>query len=198
MGRRSKQEFRADTPRPDEDGTCIQLTSMDPLVAPGCRVLILGSMPGQVSLDSGEYYAHPQNRFWRVMEAIFGVSTAGSYDQRTSHLTLAGVAVWDVLKHCSRDGSLDSSILADTEVPNDLMDFMKRHRTIDRVVFNGRKAAKSFHRLVAHDLPDELRNRLSCDVAPSTSPANARATLPVLIDAWRKAVAESGADEPSG
>lgn len=183
------QEFNADNVRWHGDGVGVQLTGMDPVASAESRILILGSMPGDVSLKAGEYYANRQNRFWRVMEAIVGVPHAKSYQQRTRHLTLAGVALWDVLKHCSRVGSLDSKIVARTEVPNDFARFLEHHPAIERIVFNGQKAASSYQRLVDDTLPEHVRNRVRTALAPSTSAANARYTLTRLVDAWREALA---------
>jgi hypoxanthine-DNA glycosylase len=181
-------EFIAAGVRMNAEGAGVQLSSMDPVAGSNSRVLILGSMPGELSLQAGQYYANGQNRFWRVMQAILGVSESGSYEQRTAELTLAGVALWDVLKHCRRVGSLDSKILSHTEVPNDLHGFLQLHPTINRIVFNGQKAARSFRQLVEQGLPDDLQGRVVTVVAPSTSGANARATLDTLIKAWNEAL----------
>lgn len=122
------------------------------------------------------------------METILGIPHAESYQHRTRRLTLAGVALWDVLKHCSRVGSLDSRILPRTEVPNDFADVLERHPAIDRIVFNGQKAARSYHRLVEDKLPSSVRNSVRTAVAPSTSAANARYSLAALVDSWREAL----------
>ena len=86
--------------------------SFPPLVAPGCRVLVLGSMPSVASLDRQEYYGHARNAFWPLMAGLFGFDATAPYEARCLALTSAGVAVWDVLHACVRPGSLDSSIRA--------------------------------------------------------------------------------------
>jgi double-stranded uracil-DNA glycosylase len=182
------QELHAANVRWYAEGLGVQLTGMHPIVSAESRILILGSMPGEVSLKTGEYYANRQNRFWRIMETILGIPNGESWQQRTRRMTLAGVALWDVLKHCSRVGSLDSRILPRTEVPNDFADFLERHSAIDRIVFNGQKAAHSYNRLVEENLPADVRNRLRTAVAPSTSAANAKYTLAALVDSWREAL----------
>src|SRR5689334_10917932 len=95
------------------------LTSFPPLVRPNATVLILGSMPGSRSLQIGQYYAHPHNFFWPFMQEIFGVERTLPYPQRLLALQEVGVALWDVLKECERDGSLDTAIIPASELPND-------------------------------------------------------------------------------
>lgn len=165
-----------------------QLTGLPPVVADGARVLVLGSMPGATSLRTSQYYAHPRNRFWGIMEVLHGISTQWPFAERASALTSAGLALWDVLKHCERIGSLDIKIVPATEVPNDLSAFLGWYRTIERIVFNGKKAAASFRRLVTPNLEPRSVNRLEMVTAPSTSPANTRLSDAQIVDAWREAL----------
>jgi TDG/mug DNA glycosylase family protein len=164
------------------------LTGMPAVVTGEPRVLVLGSMPGELSLRAGEYYANPQNRFWTLMEDILGVVRTEAYAQRTEALTAAGVALWDVLKHCSRPGSLDRRIDPATEEANDFAAFFRDHPSIVRIVLNGQKAARSFRRLVAPQFGAAGRTRFTTVVAPCTSPANARIGRTELTAAWRKAL----------
>ena len=144
-------------------------------------------MPGDLSLQHGEYYAHPRNRFWRLMERLLGVGHEAEYAVRIAAIARAGVALWDVLEHCERDGSLDASIVAGTEVPNDVAGCLERHASIETVVLNGKKAAASYRRLIEPQLSDALRRRVAHTVAPSTSPANAAFSLDRLVESWGKA-----------
>ena len=84
--------------------------SFAPSVYPGAKVLILGSMPGEESLRRQEYYAFPRNAFWRIMGELFGFSRELSYRERLARLGEHGVALWDVLESCRREGSLDTRI----------------------------------------------------------------------------------------
>ena len=86
--------------------------SFKPSVNTGCKVLILGSMPGVKSLEMQEYYAHTMNRFWKLMGTLCDVSDlAGlSYENKLKTLLYHGFALWDVVKQCKRNGSLDSDI----------------------------------------------------------------------------------------
>ena len=155
--------------------------SFAPLAAPDATLLILGSMPGEASLQAGEYYAHPRNAFWPIMGQLFGFDASVTYDERVNRLKSAKVAVWDVLASCHRVGSLDSEI-DDTSVSvNDFESFFRQHPQIQRVFFNGTKAEHSFRKWVIPTLPglDLMLMRL-----PSTSPANASFSLEKKRKAW--------------
>lgn len=159
-----------------------------PLIAgPAVRVLVLGSMPGVRSLEAGRYYAHPQNRFWPFMGELLGAGPELPYPERCRRLVDAGVAVWDVLASCEREGSLDSAIRG--EIANDFPALFATHPGIGTVLFNGAKAEASFRRLVtpALDRPDLAYRRL-----PSTSPANASQRAADKLAAWRQAFRDAG------
>lgn len=148
-------------------------------------VLILGSMPGTRSLQLGEYYGHTRNRFWRIMEGLVGLDPDAPYAVRRDQLTRAGIALWDVLKYCSREGSLDRSIIEDSEVPNEIAAELESHAAIQAVALNGKKAARAFAKRIMPDLGAEARRRVHILELPSTSPANAARSLASLVDEWR-------------
>ena len=164
----------------------MRLTGLPPIIAHGCRVLVLGSMPGAISLERGEYYAHPRNRFWPLMGKLCGAWPELDYDVRVERLTECGVAVWDVLRHCVRVGSLDTNIVPGTEVPNDLASLLEWNPTLRAVALNGGKAARTFRRVVLPELPAQLAERLELLDLPSTSPANASRSLADLMGAWSR------------
>lgn len=156
--------------------------SFPPLSDGSAKILILGSMPGQASLRAQQYYAHPQNLFWRIMAELLNFSSESCYAERIAWLTHSGIAVWDVLARCARPGSLDSSIIAASVEPNDIAAFIGQHPRIRRVAFNGAEAEKLFRRHVQpHFAPcwpiDFVR-------LPSTSPANASISFEVKRKAW--------------
>jgi len=155
--------------------------SFPPLARADARVLILGSMPGAESLRRREYYAHPHNQFWPIMGALFGAGRELPYDERVARLLDRGVAVWDVLKHCERPGSLDSAIVRDSEVVNDFGAFFRAHPAIDAIFFNGAKSESVFRRAVA--LPGRPPR---CTRLPSTSPAHAGVSRAAKLAAWRR------------
>lgn len=155
--------------------------SFAPLAASDAKLLILGSMPGEASLQAGEYYAHPRNAFWPIMGHLFGFDPSVPYAERVGSLIVAKVAVWDVLASCHRVGSLDSEI-DDTSVSvNDFESFFRQHPQIQKVFFNGAKAEHSFRKWVTPTLPglDLVLQRL-----PSTSPANASFSFEKKRQAW--------------
>lgn len=156
--------------------------SFEPIATPDARILILGSMPGVASLEAGEYYAHPHNAFWRIMGELVGAGPDKSYPERTRILKARGIAVWDVLKSCTRPGSLDSSIR--DEVPNDFATFFAAHPRIAHIGLNGGKAAASFRKhAVRHCPPNAIAT-----VLPSTSPAHAARSFAEKCVLWRTAL----------
>lgn len=157
--------------------------SFPPVVGAGSRVLVLGSMPGKASLRAQQYYAHPRNLFWPLMETLLGVDAALPYRRRLAELKRAGVALWDVLECCTRESSLDSDIVASSAVPNDLARLLARQRSIHTLCFNGATAEAKFRRHVLPDLPDS--RAIAYHRLPSTSPANAAIRYPEKLRAWR-------------
>jgi len=155
-----------------------------PIVSADAKLLILGSMPGELSLQKQQYYGHPKNAFWAIMAALFNIPDDASYTQRKSALMANSIAVWDVLHYCRRKGSLDSGIDMGTVSANNLASFFTEHPTIKTVCFNGGMAEKLYKKHVqptvqAHK-PDLGYLRL-----PSTSPAYAAITVEQKIRAWQ-------------
>lgn len=140
-------------------------------------------MPGRASLQAAQYYAHPRNAFWPIMERLYGIARSAPYPERLSALSAAGVALWDVLESCERATSLDSDIVAGSATPNDLAAFLHRHRGVRAIYFNGQPARQLFERLVAPAL-DARAGGLPRFTLPSTSPANARLTTEQKLQAW--------------
>jgi hypoxanthine-DNA glycosylase len=146
--------------------------SFPPIAAEGARVLILGSLPGTRSLAEQQYYAQPQNAFWKIMGELFGAGPDLPYATRTERLSASGIALWDVIASAERPGSLDSSIVNTSVVVNDFAALFLRCPDIGVVFFNGAKAAELFERRVRPSLGDKLNN-LRFERLPSTSPAHA-------------------------
>jgi TDG/mug DNA glycosylase family protein len=162
------------------------IESFPPIASTTARVLILGTMPGRVSLRERRYYAHPQNAFWRIIGAILGFDPALPYHERVASVQSAGIAIWDVLKACAREGSLDSAIDAASVVPNDVAAFLAQHPQVRRICFNGATAQALYIKHVRPHLgsdPDVQYLRL-----PSTSPANASWSFADKARAWQAIV----------
>lgn len=147
------------------------------------EILILGSMPGVKSLEEQQYYAHPQNRFWRLMGLFCDVENLQDFDyqEKLQILLKNKIALWDVIQSCNRDGSLDSNI--QNEVPNNIPDLLKLFPKIRVIGLNGNKSYTAFKK----HFPD-LLEKYSCYKLPSTSPANARYKLDDLYNEWNKAI----------
>jgi TDG/mug DNA glycosylase family protein len=160
----------------------MRVHSFAPVVNSETRVLILGSMPGKASLQAGEYYAHPRNLFWSLMETLLAVSTSAPYPQRVAQLLSRRVGLWDVLETCTRSTSLDSDIIPSSIVPNDFAGLFGAHPSIRIVCFNGAKAASAFRRHVLPCVPNP--SGIVLHDLPSTSPANASIPLERKRAAW--------------
>lgn len=158
--------------------------SFPPSIGEDCRILILGSMPGVRSLAAGQYYAHPQNLFWPMMQTVFGVGLTQPYGLRLSQLRSVGVGLWDVLQGCERRGSLDSAITANSEVPNAIAALLAQRPIIATIALNGAKAAQAFTRHVAKQIAPERLQGLVVHALPSTSPAHASMNRDEKIRRW--------------
>lgn len=154
-----------------------------PIAARHARLLILGSLPGRMSLERREYYAQPRNAFWTIMGRLFGAGPGLPYAARTRRLADAGVALWDVCAAARRPGSLDAAIERTSVVPNDFAAFLAEHPHIRLIAFNGGKAAELFRRRVQPALPDAL-DPVRLATLPSTSPAHAAMPLAEKVTRW--------------
>ncbi len=148
------------------------------------RVLILGTLPGKVSLERGEYYAQPRNVFWRIMGEIAGASPDLPYKDRLRSLKENGIALWDVCAAGRRSGSLDTAIRLSTVETNDFRGFLRAHTGVGLICFNGKKAKEIYDRKVPQK-PLTLFERIRYEVLPSTSPAHAAMTYEQKLSRWR-------------
>ena len=150
--------------------------TFDPVYDNHSRVLILGSFPSVKSREQGFYYGHPQNRFWKVLSAVFSSPVPQSIDEKKKLLLDNGVALWDVAQSCEINGSSDSSMK--NVRPNDIYTLLYT-TGIDRVFANGKTAARLYERFI---LP---QTNIPITALPSTSPANAAFSLDDLCERWR-------------
>lgn len=157
--------------------------SFKPSIDNESKILILGSMPGIKSLEEQQYYAHPQNRFWKVMGNICNEPKLSELDYETKLKTLLNnnIALWDTIKSCKREGSLDSDI--QNEKPNDIRKLLKTYPNIETICLNGNKSYSAFKKYFPI-----LFEKYACHRMPSTSPANARYSLNILIKEWFKII----------
>ena len=149
--------------------------TLPPLYDGHSRVLILGTMPSPKSREVVFYYAHPQNRFWRVLPAVLGEPPPEGIAGRREMCLRRGVALWDVLRTCEIEGAADAAIRSPE--PNDLP-WLLAQAEIRAIFATGAKAAELYQKLI---LPQTGRPIVRL---PSTSPANAAWTLERLIEKY--------------
>ena len=152
---------------------------IQPMFDSRSRVLLLGTMPSPASREQGFYYGHPQNRFWRVLAAIFDEPAPRTIEEKRDMLLRHHVALWDVLASCEIEGASDASI-RDAQ-PNDLARIFDA-ADIRAVFATGTKAGELYRKLIEPTLG------VPCTTLPSTSPANAKMKLADLVDAYGKAL----------
>ncbi len=162
----------------------VTLTGLAPLVSPATKVLILGSFPGVRSLQAQQYYGHPQNQFWKILQAIWASGVHGmcaaSYEIRSNWLLERGLGVWDVYASCEREGSLDSAIR--NAVPNDIAALHLPQ--LQAIAHNGGESFKHARHTRTLGVPVYQ--------LPSTSPANASWSFERKLAAWREVMERHG------
>ncbi len=158
-----------------------RLYGLPPIINAQARVLVLGSFPSAASLAAQQYYANPQNQFWRILGAVLGQPlTTMDYAARIAAVQAAGIAIWDVFASCERNGSLDAAIR--NALPNELAAVKKSALAIRRVCFNGRMAARLQREI-------ETLGYEVC-ILPSTSPAHAGMRVEEKLLRWRAALCD--------
>ena len=157
------------------------LHGLPPHIRDDCRVLVLGSMPGNASLRAARYYAHPRNRFWPLMAALCGFDPALDYPARIAAVQAHGVGLWDVIGRCRRSGSLDAAIERGSETANPLAARIAALPHLRAVAFNGGKAARDGRRQLAGN-----ESRWALLDLPSSSGAHASLPRAAKLAAWRQ------------
>lgn len=149
---------------------------IQPTYETNSRILILGSFPSPKSRESGYFYGHPQNRFWKVVAALYQEDVPATVEEKHALLVRNHIAVWDVIQSCTITGASDSSI--SDVVVNDLRPILET-ADIRQIFVNGKTAYKHYQK---YTQPTIQREAICL---PSTSPANAAWSLDKLLDAWR-------------
>jgi hypoxanthine-DNA glycosylase len=161
---------------------------LPPVLSRQTRLVVLGSFPGRASLAAGQYYAHPQNQFWRLVGTLLGEPlVALPYRERLARLRARGLGLWDVYARCRREGSLDSAI-EDAEL-NDLASLKRRAPALAAIAHNGGESARHRRHTEALGLPVW---RL-----PSSSPAHASWSFERKLQAWREVFLAAGLVPPT-
>lgn len=146
-----------------------------PLFTDTSKVLILGSFPSVKSREQAFFYGHPQNRFWKVISAVFGKELPQSVEEKKHLIKECNLALWDVIASCEITGSDDSSIK--NVVANDISEILKNSK-IEKIFVNGKTAEKYYIKYI------EPKVNIRAICLPSTSPANAAYSLEKLIEKW--------------
>ncbi len=158
--------------------TQMQKSSFDAIIQDDCRILILGSLPGDASLNAGHYYAHPRNAFWPILSQLLNIELSTlSFSQRYTILLAHGIGLWDVVAQAQRHGSLDMAINQATLNP--LTQRCAELSQLQLVAFNGQTAAKLGSKLI----PEYI----SQSVIPSSSPAHTL-IIDIKTSRWRQAL----------
>ncbi len=149
--------------------------TLDPVYSQESRVLILGSMPSPKSREYGFYYAHPQNRFWKVIAGVYCEGDINTIQKRRRFLLRHNIALWDVLASCDINGASDASIK--NPEPNNIRMLLENSK-IEKIFTTGMKAYSLYKKLCFKD------TGIEAVLLPSTSPANARMSLAELVSAY--------------
>lgn len=157
--------------------------SFKPLINRNSKILILGTIPGQISIKKGQYYANTKNQFWDIIYTIYNTPIHGSYEDRCAFLLENNIALWDVLAHANRKGSSDNTIK--NESPNDILGLLEDYPNIETLIFNGSKSEKLFRKYFS-----EIIEKMNCIRVSSSSPTPGRyvKSLEEKKIEWSKAI----------
>ncbi|RNA62016.1 DNA-deoxyinosine glycosylase [Chryseobacterium nematophagum] len=139
-----------------------RISSFPPIIDDHSRILILGSIPGIKSLEKQEYYAHPQNKFWKIIFELFGEELTMDYTEKINMLKKKQIALWDVIDSCERKGSLDSEIR--NEEANQIIELLEKYPNVKTIFCNGGKSYKNLQKIVGNNFKTPFY------LLPSTSP----------------------------
>ena len=153
-----------------------EIHPIPPLYSKNSEILILGSFPSVKSRENEFFYAHPQNRFWKVLSAVFNSPLPQNTDEKKELVLKNKLALFDVIKQCEIKGSGDSTIK--NVIPNDLKPIIESSN-IKHIYLNGKTAEKYYIKYSATIIDIEFTT------LPSTSPANAAYSLDRLIEEWK-------------
>ena len=150
--------------------------TFEPIFDKNSEILVLGSFPSVKSRENNFYYAHPQNRFWRVVASVYSCPVPKTVEEKKNMLLSNKIAVWDVIKSCEITGSADSTIKS--VIPNDLSEILSVV-DIKKIYANGKTAQSLYNKYIKKNTGVDIIS------LPSTSPANAAYSLEKLIKEWK-------------
>ena len=147
-------------------------------VPENAEILVLGSFPSVKSRETGFFYGHKQNRFWRVVAAVFEDEAPQTLTEKKAFLKRNRIALWDVIESCDIEGSSDASVKNVTV--NDIKGLLDKFPSVEKIFVNGKTAQKLYDKYILPTL------EISAEALPSTSPANAAKTEAMLVSEWSK------------
>ena len=154
-----------------------RISSFPPIISNDAKIFILGSVPGVKSLEMQEYYAHPQNKFWKIIFELFNENFSEDYLEKIKILKKNKIAVWDVIDSCERVGSLDTTIK--NEESNDILQLLKKYQNLKTIFCNGGKSYQNLQKIVGKNF------EIPIYLLPSTSPLHT-ISFEKKLDAWSK------------
>lgn len=158
----------------------MQKQSFNPIISKEPRILILGSLPGDLSIEINQYYGHPRNRFWKILFDIFNVEFSEDYEIKKQIILENHLTLWDVANSAERKGSMDIDMK--NEIPNQIDNLSTENPSIKKILFNGKKAEQLFWKYF------DKKSSIEYISLPSTSPANAQYSFEKLVDSWKNAI----------
>lgn len=162
---------------------------LGPLIKRSSNILILGSFPGPLSLKKQEYYAYPQNQFWRFLANIFNHGRGlDSYKEKIELLSRSGIGLWDMVASCKRRGACDGNIK--NMALNDISGLLGRYPNIEAVFFNGRKAEALFKK--------HCKASIRTQYLPSTSGTYAGISRDRKLKAWKRCFLKKSGEKEYG
>lgn len=164
-----------------KEPTMVAMTEgLEPIADSESEILILGTLPGKVSLQTRQYYANRSNQFWKIISSIFNDTMPDSYEERLNVLKRHHIALWDVLKSANRKSSLDFDIKDPNA--NDILGFISKHPKLRVIGLNGKEAATYFKTYIElHNLPKNVH----AVSLPSSSSTNTHFTINDKIGCWK-------------
>ncbi|MEJ5102586.1 DNA-deoxyinosine glycosylase [Chryseobacterium sp. MYb328] len=154
-----------------------RISSFPPLIDDQSEILILGSIPGVKSLEMQQYYAHPQNKFWKIILELLNEEFTGDYSKRIEILKKHHIGLWDVIDSCERKGSLDSEIK--NEEANQIAELLEGYPNVKAIFCNGGKSYKNLQKLLGKNY------KLPILLMPSTSPLHT-ISFEKKFEEWKK------------
>ena len=151
--------------------------TIPPVYDANSRILVLGSFPSVKSREQQFFYGHKQNRFWKVLAAVFSDREPETISEKKAFLSKNKVALWDVIGSCEITGSSDASIK--NVEPNDIPSLIKK-TGIKKIFLNGKTSEKYYKKYIASSI------EITAKALPSTSPANAAFSVGMLIEEWKE------------